>query len=85
MSFELRPGLDTLSFLDALRLVIVSSHLADNRTLAIPVAQTIYYEMGPERRAEMGIAEGLIRLSVGIEDIADLIDDFSRALESIAR
>ena len=85
MSFELRPGLDILSFLDALRLVIVSSHLADNRTLAIPVAQTIYYEMGPERRAEMGIADGLIRLSVGIEDIADLIDDFSRALESIAR
>jgi len=85
MSFELREGIDTLAFLDALQLVIVSSHLADNRTLAIPVAQTIYYEMGPERRAEMGIGEGLIRLSVGIEDIADLIDDFSRALETVAR
>ena len=46
MSFELREGIDTLAFLDALQLVIVSSHLADNRTLAIPVAQTIYYEMG---------------------------------------
>ena len=85
MSFELREGVDTLAFLDALQLVIVSSHLADNRTLAIPVAQTIYYEMGPERRAEMGIAEGLIRLSVGIEDIADLIDDFSRALDAASR
>jgi O-acetylhomoserine (thiol)-lyase len=85
MSFELREGIDTLAFLDALQLVIVSSHLADNRTLAIPVAQTIYYEMGPERRAEMGIADGLIRLSVGIEDIADLIDDFSRALDSVSR
>ncbi len=84
MSFELRSGLDPLAFLDALQLVIVSSHLADNRTLAIPVAQTIYYEMGPQRRADMGIAEGLIRLSVGIEDIADLIDDFSRALATIA-
>ncbi len=84
MSFELRSGLDPLAFLDALQLVIVSSHLADNRTLAIPVAQTIYYEMGPQRRADMGIAEGLIRLSVGIEDIADLIDDFSRALAMIA-
>ena len=83
MSFELREGIDTLAFLDALQLVIVSSHLADNRTLAIPVAQTIYYEMGPERRAEMGIADGLIRLSVGIEDIADLVDDFSRALASV--
>jgi O-acetylhomoserine (thiol)-lyase len=85
MSLELREGLDTLAFLDALQLVIVSSHLADNRTLAIPVAQTIYHEMGAARRAEMGIAEGLIRLSVGIEDIADLIDDFSRALEAVAR
>jgi O-acetylhomoserine (thiol)-lyase len=84
MGFELREGIDTLAFLDALQLVIVSSHLADNRTLAIPVAQTIYYEMGPERRAEMGIADGLIRLSVGIEDIADLIDDFSRALAQVA-
>jgi len=83
MSFELRDGIDTLAFLDALQLVIVSSHLADNRTLAIPVAQTIYHEMGPERRAEMGIADGLIRLSVGIEDIADLIDDFSRALATV--
>ena len=85
MSFELREGIDTLAFLDALQLVIVSSHLADNRTLAIPVAQTIYYEMGPQRRAEMGIAEGLIRLSMNIEDIADLIDDFSRALEAVTR
>ncbi|HEX4509728.1 MAG TPA: cystathionine gamma-synthase family protein [Burkholderiaceae bacterium] len=84
MSFELRDGIDTLAFLDALQLVIVSSHLADNRTLAIPVAQTIYYEMGTERRAEMGIAEGLIRLSVGIEDVADLFDDFSRALAQVA-
>jgi len=83
MGFELREGIDTLAFLDALQLVIVSSHLADNRTLAIPVAQTIYYEMGPERRAEMGIADGLIRLSVGIEDIADLVDDFSRALAGV--
>ena len=85
MSFELHERVDTLAFLDALQLVIVSSHLADNRTLAIPVAQTIYYEMGAERRAEMGIADGLIRLSVGIEDIADLIDDFSHALDSVSR
>jgi O-acetylhomoserine (thiol)-lyase len=85
LSFELREGIDCFAFLDALELVIVSSHLADNRTLAIPVAHTIFHEMGAERRAEMGIADGLIRLSVGIEDIADLVDDFSRALESVAR
>jgi len=84
MSFELKDGIDPLAFLDALQLVIVSSHLADNRTLAIPVAQTIYYEMGPERRADMGIAEGLIRLSVGIESIDDLQADFEQALAGVA-
>jgi O-acetylhomoserine (thiol)-lyase len=84
MSFELRDGVDCFAFLDALQLVIVSSHLADNRTLAIPVAHTIYYEMGPARRAEMGISDGMIRLSVGIEAIDDLVDDFDRALKSVA-
>ena len=83
-SFELKPGIDCFEFLDALQLVIVSSHLADNRTLAIPVAHTIFHEMGAERRAEMGIADGLIRLSVGIEEIDDLIDDFARALKVVA-
>jgi O-acetylhomoserine (thiol)-lyase len=80
LSFELKPGIDCFDFLDALELVIVSSHLADTRTLAIPVAHTIFYEMGAERRAAMGIAEGLIRLSVGIEDLADLQADFAQAL-----
>ena len=84
LSFELRDGLDPVAFLDALQLVIVSSHLADNRTLAIPVAQTIFWEMGAERRAEMGIADGLIRLSVGIEDLADLQDDLAQALQRIS-
>ena len=42
-----------------------SSNLGDNRTLAIPVAHTIFWEMGPERRAAMGIADSLIRVSVG--------------------
>lgn len=83
LSFELREGIDCFAFLDALQLVIVSSHLADNRTLAIPVAHTIFHEMGLARRAEMGIADGLIRLSVGIEDIADLVDDFTRALQAV--
>jgi O-acetylhomoserine (thiol)-lyase len=80
LSFELRAGIEPFVFLDALKVVILSSHLADNRTLAIPVANTIFYEMGAARRATMGIADGLIRLSVGIEDIADLREDFAQAL-----
>jgi len=81
MSMELAAGIDCFDFLNRLQLVISSSHLGDNRTLAIPIAHTIYWEMGPERRAEMGIADSLIRLSIGIEDLDDLIGDFTQALD----
>ena len=79
-SFELREGADAFGFLDRLQVVVKSSNLGDNRTLAIPVAQTIYFEMGPERRASMGIAENLVRISAGIEDTEDLLADFEQAL-----
>jgi O-acetylhomoserine (thiol)-lyase len=82
MSIELADGIDCFDFLNRLKLVISSSHLGDNRTLAIPIAQTIYWEMGAARRAEMGIAESLIRLSIGIEDTDDLIGDFQQALDA---
>ena len=80
LSFELNEGIDCFDFLNRLNIVVSSSNLGDNRTLAIPVAHTIFWEMGPDRRKEMGIAESLIRVSVGIEDCADLIGDFSQAL-----
>ena len=80
MSFELAEGIDCFDFLNRLEIVILSSHLGDNRTLAIPIAHTIYWEMGPQRRADMGIADSLIRLSIGIEDFDDLIGDFRQAL-----
>jgi len=80
LSFELDPALDCFDFLNRLRCVVLSSNLGDNRTLAIPVAHTIFHEMGAERRASMGIADSLIRLSVGIEDCDDLIADFAQAL-----
>ena len=79
-SFELAGDVDLFDFLNRLRVVVKSSNLGDNRTLAIPVAHTIYYEMGPERRASMGIADSLIRISVGIEDVEDLLGDFEQAL-----
>ena len=80
MSFELADGVDPFAVLNRLRVVVLSSNLGDNRTLAIPVAQTIFWEMGRERREAMGIAESLIRVSVGIEDEADLLADFGQAL-----
>ena len=74
-------GIDCFDFLNRFKLVISSSHLGDKRTLAIPVAHAIYWEMGSERRAQMGIADSLIRVSIGIEDVNDLISDFRQALE----
>jgi O-acetylhomoserine (thiol)-lyase len=80
LSFELADGVDCFDVLGKLEIVISSTNLGDNRTLAIPVAPTIYFELGPERRAGLGIAESLIRISVGIEDIEDLLADFGQAL-----
>jgi O-acetylhomoserine (thiol)-lyase len=82
LSFELKDSIDCFDFLNRLRLAIPASNLGDTRTLVIPVAHTIFYEMGAERRASMGIAESLIRVSVGIEDTEDLVDDFRQALDA---
>jgi len=81
LSFALKDGTDLFAFLNKLKLVIKSSNLGDTRTLAIPVAHTIFFELGAERRAEMGIPDSMVRLSVGIEDAADLLEDFRQALE----
>lgn len=82
MSIELDEKLDCFAFLNKLQLVVKSSNLGDTRTLAIPVAHTIFNELGTEKRAEMGISDNMIRLSIGIEDQEDLIADFKAALES---
>ncbi|KMT63772.1 hypothetical protein XM47_17865 [Catenovulum maritimum] len=80
MSFDLSEALEPLDFINKLNVMLCSTHLGDNRSLVIPVAPTIYHEMGLERRQSMGISETMIRLSVGIEDIDDLISDLSQAL-----
>ncbi len=80
LSFDLADPNQCFEVLDRLTLPVLSSHLGDNRTLVIPVAHTIFYEMGPERRASMGISDGTVRVSVGIEDQGDLLADFQQAL-----
>ncbi|GAC1410873.1 MAG: cystathionine gamma-synthase family protein [Burkholderiaceae bacterium] len=80
-SFELRDDINCFDFLNRLKIGISASNLGDTRTLVIPVAHTIFYEMGAQRRAAMGIAESLIRVSVGIEDTDDLLADFLQALD----
>ena len=80
LSFELRDTAACLQMIDRLRLPIKATGLGDTRTLIIPVAPTIFWEAGAEVRASMGIADGLIRLSIGLEDVADLLADFEQAL-----
>jgi O-acetylhomoserine (thiol)-lyase len=80
-SIELDSSIDCFDFLNSLELVVSSSNLGDNRSLGIPVAHTIYFEMGAERRASMGVADSMVRFSIGIEDQEDLIADFKQALE----
>ena len=82
LSFELRDASDCFAFINRLQLPIKATGLGDTRTLIIPVAPTIFWEAGAEMRAVMGIADGLIRLSVGLEDSADLVADFDQALNA---
>jgi O-acetylhomoserine (thiol)-lyase len=84
LSFELLKAERMIEVVNALKLPIKATGLADTRTLIIPVAPTIFFEAGPETRKAMGISDGMLRLSAGIEDIDDLIADFSQALKLAA-
>jgi O-succinylhomoserine sulfhydrylase len=70
--------------MNALRIVDVSNNLGDAKSLATHPATTTHMRVGAEERAKLGITDGTIRLSVGLEDVADLIADLSEALDAIA-
>jgi cystathionine gamma-synthase len=83
LSFELTGGGPALkAFLGALRLAWCAPSLGAVQTLAGPPATTSHVECTPEERAAMGIPEGLIRYSVGIEDLDDLLADLAQALDA---
>ncbi len=67
-------------FLDALRIIDISNNLGDAKTMTTHPATTTHRAMGPEGRAAIGITDGVVRLSVGLEDIRDLEDDIRQAL-----
>src|SRR5690606_38295143 len=81
MAVELDGSVDLFAFMNRLKVFVLATHLGDNRTLVLPVAHTIYYEMGPELRAQMGISDNQLRVSVGTEDAEDLSADFEQALQ----
>lgn len=78
---SLREDIDLITFLNNLRTIILATHLGDNRTLCLPVVPTIYAESTAEQRALMGIPDNLLRISVGIESVDDLIADFEQAYQ----
>jgi cystathionine beta-lyase/cystathionine gamma-synthase len=71
-------------FMDALTLCVRSTSLGDVFTGVLHPATASHREMAPKRRLQLGITEGLVRISVGIEDITDIIEDIEQALEKSA-
>jgi O-succinylhomoserine sulfhydrylase len=70
--------------MNALRLIAVSNNLGDSKSLITHPATTTHMRVGPEERARMGIGDGSLRLSVGLEDVADLIADLAAGLDAAA-
>ena len=69
------------SLLNALELIDISNNIGDARSLMCHPASTTHHSVGPEGREAMGVAEGMIRLNVGLEDPDDLIEDIDQALK----
>ncbi|MNN68182.1 Methionine gamma-lyase [compost metagenome] len=85
IAFELKGGLvDGRRFMNALQLFSRAVSLGDAESLAQHPASMTHSTYSPEQRAEHGISEGLVRLSVGLEDIADLLADVTQALDACA-
>jgi O-succinylhomoserine sulfhydrylase len=79
-AFDVGSREKAFAVLDALELVDISNNIGDARSLMCHPASTTHANMGEEARAEMGVTEGLLRINVGLEDIADLTEDMDRAL-----
>ncbi len=74
---------DAFALLDALRLVDISNNLGDAKSLATHPATTTHRRLSADERRAAGIADGTVRLSVGLEDPLDILDDLTRALDAI--
>jgi O-succinylhomoserine sulfhydrylase len=83
VTFEVEGGkAKAFDVLRRLRLVDISNNLGDAKSLMTHPASTTHRNIGPEARAMMGITDGMLRLSVGLEDIKDIIEDVKQALAS---
>jgi O-succinylhomoserine sulfhydrylase len=83
VTFELAGGkVAAFRFLNALQLIAISNNLGDAKSLITHPATTTHQRLKPEARAELGITDGLLRLSVGLESAADLVADIDRGLHA---
>lgn len=83
-SFEVDGGRPTAhALLDALELIDISNNIGDSKSLMTHPASTTHSSLAPETRAEMGVSEDMLRISVGLEDPQDLIDDLDQALRKV--
>ena len=82
VTFEVAGGKDAaFKLMNAFGLIKVSNNLGDSKSLATHPATTTHMRIGAEERAKLGITDGVIRLSVGLEDVADITDDLLQAIE----
>ena len=72
-----------MDLLNALKLIDISNNIGDSRSLMTHPASTTHHSVGPEARLEMGVAEGMLRINVGLEDPQDLIEDIDQALRAV--
>jgi len=85
VTFEVAGGVDRgRRFLNALEMISLSSNLGDARTIATHPASTTHSKLSDDERTQAGISPGLIRVSVGLEAVEDIIADIDRALEGSA-
>ncbi len=83
LSFELSGRKEAYRLIDNLNLIRRATNINDNKSLIIHPASTIFADFSLEEKEDMGVTQGLVRLSVGIEDPKDLIEDIDRALMSL--
>ncbi len=85
IAFEVKGGkAAAFAVENALEIISISNNLGDAKSLITHPATTTHQRLRPEQRAELGISDGMLRLSIGLEDPADLIEDLQRALNAIS-
>jgi O-succinylhomoserine sulfhydrylase len=84
IAFEVKGGkAGAFAVQNALSLIKISNNLGDAKSLITHPATTTHHRIGPEARAELGIGDGLLRLSVGLEAFDDLAADLDTALAAV--